>query len=163
MKHIFLGIIFLSFAINTQAEFIDITNGAVIYSAITCPTNDASTKDLQDAMGIYAYHFNVHRSSLTNGLSVYVEIKIDGKLTKTICESRADFGILNNQRIGEDVPVFVSMNPVGSMDGESILSAKKLHFFVRLAGIRQTGIWVDNPSYNSKDGVIRNLYNNRYK
>ena len=153
MKHFFLGIIFLSFGISTQAEFTDITNGSVIYSAITCPTNDASTKDLQDALGIYPYHFNVHRSSLTNGVSVYVEIRINGKPTKTVCESRADFDILNNQQIGEDVPVFVSMNPVGSMDGEGIISARKLHFFVRLAGISSTAHVVDNPFYNSKDGV----------
>ena len=45
------------------------------------------------------------------------------------------------------------MNLVGSMDGEGLLSAKKLHFFVRLAGIRQTVNLADNPFYNSKDGV----------
>ena len=154
MKHFFCGIIFLSFAFNTQAEFTDITNGAVIHSAITCPTNDASTKDIQDALGINAYHFNVHRSSLTNGLSVFVEININGKPTKTVCQCRADFDILNNYHIGENVPVFVSMNPVGSMDGEGLLSAKKLHFFVRLAGIRTTGILADNPFYKSKDTVL---------
>ena len=88
MKQFLLGIIFLSLAISTQAEFTDTTNGAVIYSAITCLTNEASTKDLQDAMGINAYHFNVHRSSLTNSIFVYMEIKIDGEPTKTVCRVR---------------------------------------------------------------------------
>ena len=152
MKQFFWGIIFLSFAFNTQAEFTDTTNGAVIYSVIHCLTNETSAKDLQDAMGIYAYHFNVHRS-LTNGVSVCIEIKIEGKPTKTFCQCGADFDILNTQQIGEDVPVFVSMNPVGSMDGEDMFSAKKLHFIVKLAGMRQTDKLADNPFFESKEAL----------
>lgn len=159
MKRLFLVIIFAAaFAARSRAELHDVVEGSIIHSAVTCLTNEASAKDLQDAIGIATYNFRVRRSSLTNGLSVYVEIKIDGQPTKTVSECRVDYGILNNLGVGEYIPVFVAMNPVGSMDGEGILTAKKLHFVIREAGVRTGSAVAENPFYKSKDGVAAWAY-----
>ena len=104
-------------------------------------------------MGLQTWSFKVHRSSLTNGLAVYVEIKIEGQPTKTVAHDVLDRGILDNHGVGEEISVFVAMNPVGSMDGENIISAKKPHFFLRAAGMQGSNV-ADNPFYKCKDGPV---------
>jgi hypothetical protein len=144
MKRLFWTIIFAAaLATRTQAELTG--------QAVTCFTNEPSAKDLQEAMGLYTWSFKVHRSSLTNEIVVYVEIKIEGQPTQTVANEFLDPGILDNQGVGEDISVFVAMNPVGSMDGEDIRSAKKLHFILRAAGIANPQV-VENPFYQCKEG-----------
>ena len=144
MKQLFWTMIFASaLATRSQAELIG--------HAVTCFTNEPSGKDVQEAMGLQTWSFKVHRSSLTNGISVYVEIKIEGRPTQTVANEVLDQGILDNLGVGEDIPVFVAMNPVGSMDGEDILSAKKLRFFLRDAGVQMAYV-AENPFYKCKDG-----------
>jgi hypothetical protein len=49
--------------ICARAELEDVTNGVVIHPAVICLTNEVSTQELQDVLGVNAYHFKVHRSS----------------------------------------------------------------------------------------------------
>jgi hypothetical protein len=147
MKRLLYAIIFvLAFAARIQAELND--------SAITCPTNEVSTKDLQSLMGLNVWNFKAHRSSLTNGISIYIEIRVDGQSTKTVSHLILDQGMLDNQHVGENVPFIVAMNPVGNLDGESIFSAKKLRFIIRGAQVQTAGVLAENPFYKSKDGPL---------
>ena len=61
---------------------------------------------------------------VTNGLAVYVEINIEGKRPMEITHINLDRGTLENEHAGQDIPVFIAVNPVGSLDGEGIYSAK---------------------------------------
>jgi hypothetical protein len=150
MKRLFWTIIFAA-ALATQIQ------AELTGHAVTCFTNEPGAKDLQEAMGLQTWSFKVHRSSLTNGIAVYVEIKIEGQPTQTVANQVLDQGILDNFGVGADIPVFVAMNAVGSMDGETLDSAKKLHFFLRAAGL-QTAPVVENPFYKSTKGLATWTY-----
>ena len=126
---------------------------AELTNAITSLTNDLSPQDIQELLGVTAYKFNVHRSSATNGLAIYVEASVEGKLTNSIAHLELDRMALEQEHAGEDITVFVAVNPVGSLDGEGILSAKKLRCFLSEAGVKAAGTG-DNPFYRSKDGVL---------
>ena len=156
MKRLLWTIIFASaLATRTQAELQDVVEGSVIHSAVKCITNEVSAKDLQSLMELGVWNFKVHRTSPTNGLSVSVEIKIDGHPTKMVSHLDLDRGSLDDvlgEHAGEDVPVLVAMNPVGSLDGESILTATKLRFVIRMAGVQTAGVLAENPFYKCKDG-----------
>ena len=141
------------FAARTRAELNDVVEGTVIYSAVTCATNEASAKELQDAIGIQVWKFKVHRSGLTNGLAVYVEIRTEGRPVRTAAQMQLDRVILENQNAGEEIPVLVALNPVGSLDGESITTAKKLRFVIREAGVQTAGVLAENPFYKNKNGL----------
>jgi len=135
-----------------RAELVDVTNGTVVFPAVTHMTNELSTRDLQDVLGIRAYRFKVHRSSATNGLAIYVESCIEGKAPVSVAHMNVDRSVLENQRSGQDVAVFVALNPVAGPEGDGILSAKKLRCFLRGAGVAGTETG-DNPFYKSKLSV----------
>jgi len=146
MKNLFC-IIALITAVNfsARAELKD--------AAVTFATNSLSESDLQDVLGVQAYRCNVHRSSTTNGLAVYVEIKVEGKPPVTLASLNLDRATLENEQAGQDIPVFFAINPVGSLDGEGIYSAKKLRCFLREANVRTAGT-AENPFYKNKHGIV---------
>jgi hypothetical protein len=155
MKRLFWAIVFASvFATQTQAELQDVVEGSVTHHAVYYTTNETSTEDLQRLMELNVWNFKVHRSSPTNGLSVNVETRIASQTTKTVANLDLDRGTLENmlgEHVGEDIQVLVAMNPVGGLDGETILSARKLHFVIRMAGV-QTACVAENPFSKCKDG-----------
>jgi len=154
MKNLLCIIAFIT-AVNfcTRAELKDVTEGGVVHTAVTFMTNGPSDGDMQDVLGIHSYRCNVHRTSLTNGLAVYVEINIEGKPPIVIASLNLDRATLENEHAGEDIPVFLAVNPVGSLDGEGIYSAKKLRCFLREAGVTTSGT-TNNPFYKGKDGIV---------
>ena len=153
MKTLIRVLLFISLtSLGARAELTNAVVGTVIHSPVTILTNDLSPRDLQDLLGVTAYKFNVHCSSATNGLAVYVEASVEGKLTNSIAHLELDRMVLETEHAGEDITVFVAVNPVGSLDGEGILSAKKLRCFLSEAGVKTSGTG-DNPFYKSKDGI----------
>src|SRR5690348_3340543 len=106
MKNLFCIIAFVT-AVNfcACAELKDVTDGSVVHTAVTFATNSLSDSDLQDVLEVQAYRCNVHRSSTTNGLAVYVEINIEGKPPTTIASLNLDRATLENEHASEDIPV----------------------------------------------------------
>lgn len=135
-----------------RAELKDTVEGGVIHPAVSFQTNALSGRELEAILGVKAYHFNVHRTSLTNGLAVYVEINMEGKAPTAIAHLELDRATFDNERAGVDIPVLVAINPVGSFDGEGLYSAKKLRGFLREAGVTTAGT-ADNPFYKNKNGI----------
>jgi len=150
-----LCMVALATAVNfgARAELKDVTEGGVIHTAVRFLTNEPSAQDIQDMLGVQSYRCNVHRSSTTNGLAVYVEIKIEGKPPTAIASLYLDRATLENQGAAQDIPVVFAINPVGSLDGEGIYSAKKLRCFLRESGVKTYGT-ADNPFYKSKNGIV---------
>lgn len=153
MKNLFCIIAFVT-AVNfcARAELKDVTDGSVVHTAVTFATNSLSDSDLQDVLEVQAYRCNVHRSSTTNGLAVYVEIHIEGK-PPTIASLNLDRATLENEHASQDIPVFFAINPVGSLDGEGLYSAKKLRCFLREADVKTAGT-AENPFYKNKHGIV---------
>ena len=153
IKLLWMIAIFTAAEFCARAELKDTTEGTAVHPAVTFLTNDISNRDIQDLLDVNAYHFKVHRSSETNGLAVSVEIYIEGKAPTTIAHLDMDRAMLDSERVGEDVPVFVAINPVGSLDGEGILSAKKLRCFLSEAVVKTSGT-AENPFYKNEDGPV---------
>ena len=85
MKKLLLTLIVASvFAMRTQVESKDL-----VKPDLRC-TTEASAKNLQDLMGVSAWNFQIHLSSLTNGFFINMETKKEGEPVKTILSKVLD-------------------------------------------------------------------------
>jgi len=126
------------------------------FNHVVGSTNELSTKDLQDILGIKSWNFNVRLASPTNGVTVSLQVKREGEKPQTIFRQMLDRGLLQdgNIKAGTNLNFVLAMSPVGSMDGTGIYEAKQLRVFWKLPGGMNSGpSVVSNPFFKFHGGL----------
>jgi hypothetical protein len=118
-------------------------------------TNELSSKDLQDILGIWSWKFNVRLASPTNGVRVSIELRREGEKPQTLSQEILDRGKLDNngKSAGTNLALTLAISPQGAMDGVGLFEAKQLRIFWRMPYGNVDGV-ITNPFFKFKGGVV---------
>ncbi len=128
--------------------------------AVEVPTNEIQVvgtkwtdneRDLADALGLTVWPFKVILPAHADSLWVKVGLESPGKPVKPVFGQ--EFNLRwNDFPSGTAFPVVLTINPVGSANGEGIFNAGNLKFFIK-SPVSQTAQVVPNPFYKSTNGL----------
>lgn len=113
-------------------------------------------KDLTDAIGMNVWKYEVTLPENVIALWINVDWNRPGQAPRTLTGMSADGFALQQQRkpgTNTVAPVMLTINPVGTLEGEGIMSARRLRFFLKTPFVQGADV-KDNPFYESTNAVL---------